>query len=1014
MRNHRLAFYYFGHVYQDEFFIERYVSRYHLLFKGNKMLKENAFSVPTQDPHVQRLQAGVLSNEDSKTISELYSKYSRPGLSKLLKTLRMQQCYTRAQSNSLFYNNDGKEIEVLDALGGFGACIFGHNHEPLVNKYQDMLLKQVPFLAQASTRVNTALLGDSLNRLLYSRFNDNFISITLNTGADAVEAAIKHSELVRKKKLNKLISSVRQDMSLIRKKLRHQTIVIPESTIRDITKSIQPIETIEDALTEIESYLKRIELTRPATLSVKRAYHGKSTGALQLTHGEAYRKPFTSLGLDSHFVNPDSDNPFEHVIENYLLEVPSLKHDGGILEIEFTKFLNVNALFAEPLQGEGGIRPLSKAFLSECRDTADGYGFPLVFDEIQSGMGRTGTFLYCEQLGVKPDVVLLSKSLGGGMAKISVSAFSENIYDPDFDEIHSSTFAEDELSAGVALEALNLISEPELMAQAKHKGDYLKSQLSLVCKQYPEVAKEVRGEGLFLGFVFEEQQHSESFVIRFLSENGLLGYVVAGYLLHEHDIRIGSTLSDSHVLRIEPSLYITDEQCDRLIKGIGEAAEVLAKANAYQLTKYMIALEKNNAPIADFRGKNCGRLPSYEPGLPTVTFVATPASAVHVMDSDESLKLYTPRQVVDLLAQIVEVLGPVETETRTIQSITGKKINFRMLILMYDPVFISKRLASGYLSDILENIRDVQQDCESLHHTVLGLGSYTSIVSHNGMDLISDDISITTGNALTVGMGARAILKSSDEHAIDLAQSTMAVLGAGGNIGSVYSEVLADHVPRLLLIGRENRLARLYQTALSIYKQAHESIVNKQVKTNSIAEFLQDHSIYLDWVSLSDDSLESFEVLMNRLNQALGNEAPVHVTDDMTLLSSANLILTCSNAPAPIVFPNMIGKQKTIICDVSVPQDVDDSVGHECENVELIRGGLVKLPLNPEILWMGNQCLGSGVSYACMAETMLLGLEGRKEHGSYGKISKQEVNSILDIADLHGFELAKIKVEKVF
>jgi len=976
------------------------------------MLKESSFSV--QKTGSQGLNSGVISDEASKELSDLYSKYSRPGLSKLLKTLKMQQCYTRAQGNNLYYTKAGSEIEVLDVLGGFGACILGHNHEVLVNHYQEMLLKQTPFLAQASTRVNTALLGKKLNGLLSNRFNENFISITLNTGADAVEAAIKHSELVRKKKLSQLISNVRQDLSLIKKKLRHQKVVISENSIRTISKCIHPIETIEDALLEIESYLKKLERIRPATLSVKRGYHGKSTGALQLTHGEAYRKPFTSLGLDSHFVNPDSINPFEHVIENHLLAIPNLKHNDGILDIEFTSFLNVTALFAEPLQGEGGIRPLSKGFLTECRETANEYDFPLIFDEIQSGMGRTGSFLYCEQLEVKPDVVLLSKSLGGGLTKISVSAFSETIYDPDFDEIHSSTFAEDELSSGVALQALNLISEPELMAQAKHKGDYLKAKLSQVCQQYPEAAQEIRGEGLFLGFVLKEQQDSESFVIRFLSENGLLGYVVAGYLLHEHDIRIGSTLSDSHVLRIEPSLFITHGQCDALVAGINEAVEVLTKANAYQLTKYMVGLEKNDAAIADFRGNNCGRLPNYEPGLPTVTFVATPASAVHVMDSDQSLKLYKPRQVVDLLAQIVEVLGPVETETRTIQSITGKKINFRMLILMYDPVFISKRLASGYLSDILDNIRDVQTDCESLHHTVLGLGSYTSIVSHNGMDLISDDISITTGNALTVGMGARAILKSALESSMDLSQSTMAVLGAGGNIGSVYSEVLADHVPKLLLIGRENRLERLYQTALAIYKQAHNSIVNGQVKENSIAEFLQGNAVYQEWVELSDDSLDSFEVLMNRLNHALGEAAPVHVTDDMSFLSKANLVLTCSNAPKPIVFPDMVGKQKTIICDVSVPQDVDDSVGYECKNVELIRGGLVKLPLNPEILWMGNQCLGSGVSYACMAETMLLGLEGRKEHGSYGKISKQEVNSILDIADLHGFELAKIKVEKIF
>lgn len=978
------------------------------------MLQEDSTSIDSVNiKHITELaEEGESLTPD--LLSEYYSSYSRPGLSKLLKTLKMQQCYTRGLDNQLFYKKEGREVSVLDVLGGFGSCIFGHNHPLLVNTYQDMLLKQVPFLAQGSTRVNTALLGKKLNDILKARFHDDFVSITLNTGADAVEAALKHSELLRKKRLDSLILDAELAIKNVKIKLRRQSIDIFPSALKNLSKVVGPVSNIEKAIYALESYLQDLKKIAPTTLSVKRSYHGKSTGALQLTHGESYRKPFSALGFKSQFINPDNEDPFEYVLDNHILQIPRLSDQDGFLNIEFSDFLNVTGLFAEPLQGEGGIRPLDKAFLNHCRSMADEFEFPLIFDEIQSGMGRTGTFLFCEQLSVQPDVILLSKSLGGGLSKVSISAFKHSIYDPDFDEVHSSTFAEDELSAGVALQALNLISEPETMALAKHRGNYIKEGLLQVCDQYTAAVETVRGEGLLLGFVLKEQQASESFVIRFLSDNGLLGYVVTGYLLHEHDIRIGSTLSDSHVLRIEPALTITQDQSDTLIKALEKVAEIITKANAFELTKYMVGLEGTTNKVVDYRNKNCGRLPSYEAGLPTVTFVATPASAIHVMDSDESLKQYKARQVVDLLGHIVEVLGPVETETRTITSITGEKINFRMLILMYDPVFISKRLERGYLEDIVENIRDIKDDCENLNHTVLGLGSYTSIVSHNGLDLVSDQVAITTGNALTVGMGARAILKSAQEHDLNLAEATMAVLGAGGNIGSVYSEVLADHVPHLVLIGRENRLARLHQTAASIYKQAHQSIQLGQVKKDSIAAFLQDHAIYKQWLTFNDNSEAAFEDLMSQFNAALADQAPVVVTSDMGLLAKSNLILTCSNAPKPIVHSPMLGKHKTIICDVSVPQDVDDSVAQECDNVELIRGGLVRLPMNPEIEWMGNQCLGKGVSYACMAETMLMGLEGHREHGSFGKISKQQVIKILNIADSHGFELAKIKVEKVF
>lgn len=958
----------------------------------------------------------VEKNTKASDLNSYYERFSRPGLSKLLKTLRMQQCYFSAEGDYLYYKKNEQPVRVLDALGGFGACLFGHNHPYLVEKLQSMLISKTPVLAQGSTRTNAALLGKRLNDLLWERFNEDYVSIVLNTGADAVEAAIKHSELCRKKRLSLTLDHSRKAISRIKKALRHQRLSNVLALKHQVDLFLgEESNGIDESLASLEACYRRLESTRPTLLALKRGYHGKTTGALQLTYGEAYRDPFSRLGPQSLFVDPKNHRSLIDAIAASSIQIPMLEFEGEAAQLKERSFANVTAMFCEPLQGEGGIRPIESEFLKQCESICQAENIPFVLDEIQSGMGRTGTFLYCEQLGINPDIVLLSKSLGGGLCKLSTTSIKCSIYDPDFDEVHSSTFAEDDLSAGVALAALDLIQNTEAMNLAKTAGQYLKKGLLELKSDYPEIVDDVRGEGLFLGFAIKPKQDSASFVIRFLSQADKLGYVIAGYLLHEHDIRIGTTLSDTHVLRIEPSLYITEQQSDLIISSLRHVCEILKKANAYELSKYLVGKEKlDSERIIDFSQTNCGTYPSYEQGLPTVTFVATPASASHVMDSDISLKLFSNNEVVQLLAQIVEVLGPVETETRTIASITGKKINFRMLILMYDPVFISARLASGYLQDILENICTVQEDSEERHHTVLGLGSYTSIVSQNGLALTSDSISLTTGNALTVGMGARAILKTANEKHINMGDAVMAVLGAGGNIGSVYSEVLADEVPKLVLIGRENRLEKLYQTAIEIYRQAHLSIIENRVGKNSIADQLSENQIYQEWKTFSDGSDASYRDLAERLWCDSSSEAPVVVTSDMYALKQANLILTCSNAPKPIVKPEMLGKHETVICDVSVPQDVDDSVAYELDNVELIRGGLVRLPRNPEILWMGNQCLGSGVSYACMAETMLLGLEGQKEHGSYGKISKQEVKRILDIADIHGFELAKIKVEKVF
>jgi predicted amino acid dehydrogenase len=109
----------------------------------------------------------------------------------------------------------------------------------------------------------------------------------------------------------------------------------------------------------------------------------------------------------------------------------------------------------------------------------------------------------------------------------------------------------------------------------------------------------------------------------------------------------------------------------------------------------------------------------------------------------------------------------------------------------------------------------------------------------------------------------------------------------------------------------------------------------------------------------------------------------------------------------------MLGEQKVVICDIAVPADAHESVNKDCENVMLIKGGLVKLPLNPDFMVRGIP-LEKGEAFACMSETLLLGLSGIHEDYSIGSIHKNQVNKIMEIANMHGFELGKLKMDASF
>lgn len=182
---------------------------------------------------------------------------------------------------------------------------------------------------------------------------------------------------------------------------------------------------------------------------------------------------------------------------------------------------------------------------------------PLVSDEIQSGMGRSGTFLAGTEIGLVPDYVIAAKALGGGIAKLGVVLVNEHRYRKEFELMHTSTYGRDGFSSRLALKVLEMLEADDGQAYrlAAERGAAAEAMMRGIQEDFPDV-KEVRGKGLMLDFELHDQGSSASEEIREAVRYDALAFVIGGDLLRKHQIRIFSTGGNVNTMRFEPSVHL--------------------------------------------------------------------------------------------------------------------------------------------------------------------------------------------------------------------------------------------------------------------------------------------------------------------------------------------------------------------------------------------------------------------------------------------------------------------------
>ena len=208
-------------------------------------------------------------------------------------------------------------------------------------------------------------------------------------------------------------------------------------------------------------------------VATKRAFHGRTMGALALTWKQQYRAPFEPLAGGVEFVDYGDGEALAGAVDE-----------------------DTAAVFLEPIQGEGGIHPASAEYLRTAREVTDGAGAALVFDEIQTGLGRTGTLWACEGAGVTPDVLTTAKGVASGLP-MGATVVADWVAQDSGD--HGSTFSGGPVVCAAANATLETIVDENLAGHAADVGAYLRDSLSTVADDQDLPVREVRGEGLLVG-----------------------------------------------------------------------------------------------------------------------------------------------------------------------------------------------------------------------------------------------------------------------------------------------------------------------------------------------------------------------------------------------------------------------------------------------------------------------------------------------------------------------------------
>lgn len=407
------------------------------------------------------------------------------------------------------YVEDVEGRVFIDCLAGAGTLALGHNHPVVIAAIQQVLKDELPLhTLDLTTPVKDRFVQDLLEALPADFARDAKVQFCGPSGTDAIEAALK---------------------------------------------------------------LVKTATGRGTMLAFHGAYHGMTQGALQLMGSLGPKRPLNSLLQGVQFMPYPYDYrcPFglggEAGVQAGLRYIETVLNDpeGGVPQPA--------GLIVEPVQGEGGVIPAPDAWLRGVRELTARAEVPLIVDEVQSGFGRTGRMFAFEHAGITPDVIALSKAIGGSLPLAAlVYRGNLDVWKPG---AHAGTFRGNQMAMAAGSATIRHIRSEGLVERAQQAGQRLMAGLKQLQRDYPQLG-DVRGRGLMLGVEIVDPRGSRNSHGHLPAAPGLASALQAACLRHGLIVELGGR--HGSVLRLLPPLVITDKQ-------IGHVLDILAASAAKAL-----------------------------------------------------------------------------------------------------------------------------------------------------------------------------------------------------------------------------------------------------------------------------------------------------------------------------------------------------------------------------------------------------------------------------------------------
>jgi acetylornithine/succinyldiaminopimelate/putrescine aminotransferase/predicted amino acid dehydrogenase len=872
---------------------------------------------------------GIVEIKRDRLLNRAGPRLCSPHHGEMLELASLDKNYVQAEGDYLSYDRDGRRTQVLDLVGGFGMDLLGHRHPALVAAVQEYSAGLLPWIGdQGSARRHEGKLARLLVEAVSETTGQSYVVRFGSTGAEAVEIAITHAFLERQERWEKFKRSQQRQFGGRAPKLLARILAAGDAEL-----SSSP----------------------PRVLVFEGAFHGNSLGARALRGGRnsSIYQPMTrltriELPMD---VDPDIDG----LIAHSELRVPALAEEGGIVRETETRFSSIIAAIYEPIQGEGGIREPAARIVQQLQNR----DFPLIADEIQCGLGRAGTFLGSE--GIHANYYLFAKAIGGGIAKISATLIERSRYVDRFDEHYSTTFGGDGFSCAIACKTLELLKREQAPMRAAKRGVELKRRLLEIAAAHPEVIGGITGKGLMLGIHFQPAIGERMFSFRVLERHRLLGVAIASYLLNRHNLRLLPTLSATNTLRVEPSIYISDDDISRLERGLEGFCAAVERADSAELLSCFVE-EELSLPDAQSSEPDLPRfsceLESPAPGARRVAFLG------HFVLPEREIAMLEPalgafsRSARRSLLQKFAGLSEMKPTPLMARNLFNGRVWFSFIVVGADTATIEEMNRSGRRDLLIQRIQDgvelaAQQGCE-----ILTLGAHTSIVSRDGMALQPPaGLRLTTGNSLTVAVGVNRILEACAECSMKGEEPrVIAVIGATGNIGLALTHHLFRQkhpFARVILLARDRR------------------------RLQSLADALA----------------------------GVNPEMAIEIATDLAAVRDAHFIVITTSTNEPLLYPHHVRTTGTVVvADISAPEAISP-LARKLENLRVIPlAGAVTLPGEENFVMASH--IPPGTAFCCAAEGMLLGLAPQSVLDAcnlFGPVSAENVEVLAGLAVEHDF-----------